>query len=262
MPVLAVLRYPEKFAALAVLALVFAGVLGWQRLLDERQAGRPQAADLPLALALVVLGTAATLVAVLQGAPGAARGFILAQGLPGLDAAGQTAGLESLRAESWAAVATAGAVALLLALCRWRRPSRPLLSLLAVLLLGADLWHYGHGLLRTVPAAVYRTPPPLAASLLPPRDRIFVQEAAAASRLVVLPRAGDPRTRVSRTYVPSPPPAPRPGPWPARSRACGRASRRRRWPTAGRRACWPSRTRAAGSRSTSGRSRGRSSSPP
>ncbi|HEX3554669.1 MAG TPA: hypothetical protein VIA62_15710 [Thermoanaerobaculia bacterium] len=200
-PVLAVLRYPEKFAALAVLALVFAGVLGWQRLLDERQAGRPQAADLPLALALVVLGTAATLMVVLRVAPGAARGFILAQGLPGLDAAGQEAGLESLRTESWAAVATAGAVTLLLALCRWRRPSRPLLSLLAVLLLAADLWHYGHGLLRTVPAAVYRTPPPLAASLLPPRDRIFVPEDAAASSLASLPRTGDPRTRVSRTFV-------------------------------------------------------------
>jgi len=201
LPVLAVLRYPEKFAALAVLALVFAGVLGWQRLLDERQAGRPQAADLPLALALVVLGTAATLMVVLRAAPGAAGGLILAQGPPGLDAAGQVSGLAYLRTESWAAVATAGAVTLLLALCRWRRPSRPLLSLLAVLLLAADLWHYGHGLLRTVPAAVYRVPPPLAASLLPPRDRIFVPEDAASSPLVVLPRVGDPRTRVSRTYV-------------------------------------------------------------
>ncbi|HYX25528.1 MAG TPA: hypothetical protein VFC23_15360 [Thermoanaerobaculia bacterium] len=200
-PVLAVLRYPEKFAALAVLALVFAGVLGWQRLLDERQAGRPQAADLPLALALVVLGTAATLTVVLRAAPGAAGGFILTQGQPGLDAAGRAAGLAYLRTESWAAVGTAGGVALLLALCRWRRPSRPLLSLLAVLLLAADLWHYGHGLLRTVPAAVYRTPPPLAASLLPSRDRVFVPEDAASSRLVLLPRVGDPRTRVARIYV-------------------------------------------------------------
>ncbi len=54
-PVLAVLRFPEKFAVLAVLALLFAGVLGWQRLLDEREAGRAEAADLPVAMAAVVL---------------------------------------------------------------------------------------------------------------------------------------------------------------------------------------------------------------
>ncbi|HEX4962732.1 MAG TPA: hypothetical protein VF173_17985 [Thermoanaerobaculia bacterium] len=197
-PVLAVLRFPEKFAALAVLSLAFAGILGWQRLLDERQAGRPQAADLPLALTLVVLGTAVTLMAILSAAPAAVSGLLLAHGPVGMDAAGLEAGLASLRGESWAAVATAGSVALLLALCRWRRPSRSLLSVLAVLLLAGDLWHYGHGLLRTVPAAVYRTPPPLAASLLPPRDRIFVPEEGSK---VVLPRVGDPRTRGFRTYV-------------------------------------------------------------
>ncbi|MFY9820711.1 MAG: YfhO family protein, partial [Thermoanaerobaculia bacterium] len=51
--------------------------------------------------------------------------------------------------------------------------SRRWLSALAVLLLAADLWHYGHRLPRTVPAAVYQVPPPLAASLLPARDRVF-----------------------------------------------------------------------------------------
>jgi hypothetical protein len=157
-PLLAIQRYPEKFVVLAILALVLAGVLGWQRLLDERQAGRPEAASLPLALALAVLATAALLAARLLWAP---------------DPALPAAALAYLRGESLAAVATAAAVAALLGLCRWRRPGRRLLALLAVLLLAADLWHYGHGQVRTVPAAVYQVPPPLAASLLPARDRVF-----------------------------------------------------------------------------------------
>jgi hypothetical protein len=170
-PVLAVLRYPEKFAILAVLALALAGVLGWQRLLDERQAGRPGAANLPLALSLGVLAAAAALTALLLWAPRLASPLLAAGGSP--FPAQRAAALPYLRGESWAAMATAAAVAALLGLCRWRRPSRRWLSLLAALLLAVDLWHYGHRLVRTVAAAVYLVPPPLAASLLPARDRVF-----------------------------------------------------------------------------------------
>ncbi len=199
-PVLAVLRFPEKFAVLTVLALVVAGFLGWQRLLAERQAGRPQAADLPLALSLVALASALTLTTLLRMAPGAAQWLIASQGAINLDAAGRAAGLDYLRAESWAAAGTAGAVAGLLALCRWRRPSSRLLSLLAVALLAADLWHYGHGLPRTLPASLYQTPPSLAATLLPARDRIFIEESVYGG-LVVVPRGGDPRTVVQQAYI-------------------------------------------------------------
>jgi hypothetical protein len=199
-PILAVLRFPEKLAVLAVLALVVAGFLGWQRLLDERQAGRPQAADLPLALSLVVVGFALTLTALLWFAPGAAEWLIASQSALTPDAAGRAAGLGYLRMEDGAAVVTAAAVATLLALCRWRRPSSSVLSLLAVALLAADLWHYGHGLLRTLPVSLYQTPPPLAQSLLPARDRIFFDESIEGG-LMVVPRGGDPRTIVHQTFV-------------------------------------------------------------
>jgi hypothetical protein len=169
-PPLAVLRYPERFAILAVLALVLAGSLGWQWLLDERQAGRPEAANLPLALSLGVLAAAAILAAVLLWAPAAASSILTAGGAPYLS---QPAALPYLRGESWAAMATASSVAALLGLCRWRRPARRWLSLLAAVLLAVDLLHYGQRLLRTVPAAAYLVPPPLAASLLPARDRVF-----------------------------------------------------------------------------------------
>jgi hypothetical protein len=168
-PVLAVLRYPEKFVILAVLALALAGVLGWQRLLDERQAGRPEAANLPLALSLAVLAAVATLTALLLWAPHLASPLLAGAPFP----APRAVTLPYLRGESWAALATAAAVAAFLGLCRWPRPSRRWLSLLAALLLAVDLWHYGHRLPRTVPAAVYLVPPPLAASLLPARDRVF-----------------------------------------------------------------------------------------
>lgn len=201
-PVLAVLRFPEKFAVLAVLALAFAGVLGWQRLLDEREAGRAEAADLPVALAGVALATALVSVFLLLWAPRAAFWRIAVHGAPDLGARGTAAALAYLRAESWAAVATAAAVTALLALCRWRRPSRRLLEGLAVALLAIDLWHYGHGLIRTLPASAYTVPPPLAASILPAEDRIFVQPPLPGAPELV-PRAwgGDPRTLLARTYI-------------------------------------------------------------
>jgi len=170
-PLLAVQRYPEKFAILAILTLVLAGVLGWQRLLDERQAGRPEAANLPLALSMAVLVAAATLAAILLWAPHLAKPLLDVSGSPFPEQ--RAAALPYLRRESWAAVATAAAVAGLLGLCRWRRPHRRWLALLAILLLAVDLWHYDRRLARTVPAAVYQVPPPLAASLLPARDRVF-----------------------------------------------------------------------------------------
>ena len=197
-PVLAVLRFPEKFAILAVLALGIAGVLGWQRLLDEREEGRPETADLPLALAGVALATALAFALLLLFYPRAAFGFIAAHGAPDLGPGGMAAAVVFLRAESWAAVTTAAAVTALLALCRWRRPSRRLLEGLAVALLAADLWHYGHGLIRTLPAAAYTVPPPLAASIPPAEDRIFLEPGAPET----VPRGwGDPRTLIARTYL-------------------------------------------------------------
>ena len=196
-PLLGLLRFPERFAVVTVFALTMAGASSWQRLLDDRQAGRPEAADFPLAVAGVVLVTALTLALVLRYEPRAAAGFVAAHGAPDLGLEKQLAAAAYLRAESWGAVATAAAVAALLGLCRWPRPSRRLLSLCAIALLAADLWHYGHGLLRTVPAATYRVPPPLAASLLPARDRVWVQPAPAGERLPLW----DASTAYTRFYL-------------------------------------------------------------
>ncbi|HSF41502.1 MAG TPA: hypothetical protein VLT87_17010 [Thermoanaerobaculia bacterium] len=199
-PVLSVLRFPEKFAVLLVLALLFAGALGWHWLLGEREAGRPQSADFPLALAGVLLATAVTLAALVHQAPRVAAWFIRAHGAPGLSPERQAAGLDFLRAESWMAVATAAAVVGLLALCRWRRPPRRLLEGLAVLLLGLDLWRYGHGLVKTLPASVYAEPPRLAAPLLPAQSRMYV-EPLPEGEPELFARVGDPGEALARANI-------------------------------------------------------------
>jgi hypothetical protein len=198
-PPLAVLRFPEKFAVLSVLVLALAGVLGWQWLLEERRAGRPESALLPLTLALAVLAAALALALLLGFAPGWAARLLAGQADPRLGSAAAAAGLKYLRGESWIAVATAAGVAALLALCRWSRSPQRLLQGLALLLLAADLWHQEHELVRSVSAASYRTPPTLAAGLLPARNRIFLQPAA--DPVDLMPVQGDLQSVIARNKV-------------------------------------------------------------
>lgn len=178
LPPLSLVRYPEKFAGLALAALVFAAACGWQRLLEERRAGRHGAADLPLALALVVLATALGLGGLLAARPELGSWFVRTYGSPLAGAAEVARGAAGLAAEAWAAAATAAATALLFGLCRLRRVPEGTLAVLAVALLAGDLWHYGHGLVQTVPAAVYRELPPLAAAARRTGARVFLQRPA------------------------------------------------------------------------------------
>lgn len=196
-PVLSALRFPEKFAILAVAALTFCGALGWDWLMRERRAGRCERADFPLAVALVLLATAASLTGILYRLPRLASWFVRSYGGPDLTPARIERGMSYLRGEGWAALATAAAVAALLALCRWRRPRQGLLSALAVALLAADLWHYGHGLVVVVPATVYRGPPPVA---VPAETRLFVQEET-GSEPGFVPRQGDPGSASVRALL-------------------------------------------------------------
>lgn len=199
-PVLSVLRFPEKFILLALAALAFAGVLGWQRLLDERAAGRPQAADLPLALSAVLLATAGALTSLLYALPQLASWYVRTHGGPNPSPERVARGVEYLRGEGWAAVATTAAVVVLFALFRVRRVPARALSLAAVALLGADLWHYGHGLVATLPAAAYSTPPPYLRPLLPPETRLFV-EAVVGGEPSFVPRSDEPQTASIRALL-------------------------------------------------------------
>jgi hypothetical protein len=183
LPPLAAQRYPERFSILVIAPLAFAAALGWQRLLDERRAGRQRAAELPLALGLVMLATATLLTGFLYLSPATALPFLREHGPVPATAHVLARGLAFLRREGWAAIATAAATAALLALCRWRRPRAAALSALAVALLAGDLWHYGRDLVRTVPASEYLEPPPLLRKLASPGARLFVQSVPEERRL-------------------------------------------------------------------------------
>ncbi len=223
-PGLALLRFPEKFVLLLLTGLVFAGALGWQHLADERRAGRRDAADFPLALSLVVLATAGALAALLAARPRVAAWLVVTHGAPHPSPGDLLRGVASLRSEAVAAVVSAAAVAALLALCRiarWNeRWNERVLGALAVLLLAGDLWHYGHGLVSTLPAAAYRVPPPLARALLArdarlaqvvPIDGAPGRRIAGAERVYVEPtpddrpelllRAGNPSLSILRTQL-------------------------------------------------------------
>lgn len=198
-PVISVVRFPEKFAFLVVASLAFAGALGWQRLMTERAAGRRSAADFPLALAAVLLATALTLAVLLHASPRLGLWFVRSHGGPGLNEATVLRGLDYLRGEAWAAVATAAAVAGLLALCRARRPSERVLTMAAVGLLALDLWHYGHGFVITLPASLFRDPP-LLVDAVRPDSRVFL-EPSSANQLEVFARTDDPHLAPVRSLL-------------------------------------------------------------
>jgi hypothetical protein len=198
-PVLSVVRFPEKFAILAVVALTVAGALGWQRLMDERAAGRRSAADFPLALALVVLATALTLTILLYASPRTGLWFVRSHGGPDLNDATALRGLSYLRGEAWAAMATAAVVAGLFALCRARRPSGRALTLAALTLLAVDLWRYGHGFVVTLPASTYRDVPFLVEAI-PQGTRVFI-EPERAGQIAVFARTRDPHLAPVRSLL-------------------------------------------------------------
>lgn len=198
-PLLAMVRFPEKYAILTVVSLAFAGALGWQRLMDERAAGRRAAADFPLALAFVLLATALTFTVLLSASPRAGLWFVRSHGGPDLNEATALRGLDYLRREAWAAVATTAAVAGLLALCRARRPPARALTAAALGLLAVDLWHYGHGFVATLPASVYRDPPILA-NAVPPGARLFI-EPEPPGQVTVFARTSDPHLAPVRSLL-------------------------------------------------------------
>jgi hypothetical protein len=173
LPAFAVQRFAEKYAVLGVACLVFAGALGWQRLLAAAGPARRRASALPWALALAVCAVAAAALALLGARPGAMIDLLRRSAL----SVPPELALAALRREARTALALALAVAALLTALRrgWLAP--PALSRLAVALLAADLWMYGHGLAAIVPAAEYAAAPVLAARL-PAGEPIFVDPAA------------------------------------------------------------------------------------
>ncbi len=174
LPLVSWVRFPEKFLVTAVLCLVLAGLLGWQRLLDQRRAEERRSANLPLALGVGVLVLFASLATLLHTQPELGRAYLLAYGPPiPLSPERVALGLVYLQQQSLIACGFAGLVVLLLSLLRWSSLSPRWLTTLAVLGLALELGFYGHGFLRVGAEADFQQVPPALAALADEGARIF-----------------------------------------------------------------------------------------
>jgi len=174
LPLLNWVRFPEKFLVPAVLCLVLAGVLGWQRLLDQRRAGERRGADFPLALGLGVWVLFAGLATLLYSQPALGRAYLLAHGPPIPPSAERiAAGVAYLQQQSLIACGFAGVAVLWLSLLRWSSLSSRWLTTLVALGLALELGFYGHGFLRVGAAADFQAPPAALATLADEGARIF-----------------------------------------------------------------------------------------
>lgn len=172
-PPLAQLRYPEKFLALAPAALAFAAALGWTGLLAARRTGERRGLTLPFAAAALWLAIAVSLAAAVTLHPTMLADFVRARsGLPPSPAV-LAKGVAYLEREAWLATLVAAGTAALLGAARFGRTGERAIGLLAVALLGADLWRCGHNLYDVLPAARLRSPPPLAQAAAARRHRLF-----------------------------------------------------------------------------------------
>lgn len=200
LPPLRLLRYPEKFLLLTSVALVFAGALTWNHLLAERERGRRGGVDLLLALALVLLAFSVTLAAALHLSRTLAAWWVATHSGLRPSAVVLAKGVELLRHESLVASLVALANAGLLWAMRFGESRRSTLAVLAVAVLGLDLWHYDAGLVQVVPASLYQAKPPLAAAIPSPLDRVFTT-VGLDPRPEVYPRGADGQSTLTRTRL-------------------------------------------------------------
>ncbi len=194
-------RFPEKFLLLALIAAIFAGALGWQRLLDRRDADDPRAAALPAALAAGLAALAAVFAGLAFRAPGIVASF--AGSHSGLPPSGETLArtLQFYRRESLLATGFTLATLALFALALWRRTPRRALEGAALVLVALELWTYGQPLLRTLPANVLFAPPAVAHELPAPPLRLFSDEPYRLDKTDLVARAGDPRASWMRAPI-------------------------------------------------------------
>jgi hypothetical protein len=174
LPVLGMVRFPEKFLLLSALALAFAAALTWDRLLDPESAAR-RACAVPLAIGGAVCGLAAAWVVVARSAPNLVAAFVRSHAPPDLSPDGVTRGVAFLQAESLRVLLVAFALLLVLAWARWGRRQVGAVAVVGVALLAADLLTVDQGLVRTLPAAELVRPPELARRLAGHPGRLHVQ---------------------------------------------------------------------------------------
>ncbi len=200
-PPFASLRYPEKFALLPAAALVFAGALGLEHLLAQRERGRRGDADLPLAFAGLAVALAIGALVVVRWAPTRVEDFVAANsGIP-IGARSLAAALDFYRFEFGAALLISILTLIALALLRARRPAGRWIVAALALLVAGDLLRVHGRLIDTLPASAY-DPSPLARQVAGSGERIWTTSDEEQGPEILLrgigAQARDLSTRVAR----------------------------------------------------------------
>lgn len=172
-PLLAIVRFPERFALLTAAVVPLAGALGWQHLIEARQRGEHRTLWPAAAMAGLVAAVAAGLASALAWQPELGEGFIRRHSGQPPSPRTLVLALDFLRREALVALLLAAAVTLLLAGLGSRRLSPRAAGLAAMALLAGDLWWYGRGLEPTLPAGSILTPPPAVAAVRGAGGRLF-----------------------------------------------------------------------------------------
>lgn len=167
------IRYPEKFFLLTAAALVFAGALAWQKLLDYRRDGHHERADFPIAIAAVFTTLAATYWALLDLKPGWFNWLVRPHQFMAIPESTIAHHLAYLQHWALAAVGIGLTLTALLVLHRLRRVPEGLLVTLTLLLAVIDVVAPAATLMKRSPVGPLLQPPPVLDGVSPRAGRIY-----------------------------------------------------------------------------------------
>ncbi len=191
LPVLNLLRYPEKFLVLTTTALAFTAGLGWQHILDRRGQRGPAREDFPMALAAALALVALVFGVVLSVRPDVAIWFVQENTIHPPQGERLLAAVSYLERQAWAGLVLSLVSLAVLALHRLRAiPVRALVPLILITV-GADLFFYNGGLTPTISYEGIAHPPPHLAAIDPTGGRVFT-DGRFVNQKIFVPRSPRP----------------------------------------------------------------------
>lgn len=176
LPLLRLLRYPEKFLVLTTTALAFSAGLGWQHLVDRRNRSGPAREDFPLIIGCAIAAVALLLCLTLAVRPEVANWFVRENTIHPPQGERLLAATSYIARQARLGLALSLSSVALLALHRIRAVPARLLIPLTLLVIVADLAFHNRGLLPTVPYSDLLHAPAHLAAVDPAGGRVFTDE--------------------------------------------------------------------------------------
>ncbi len=176
LPLINLIRYPEKFMLLTTTALAFGAGLGWQHLLDRRKDDGPAREDFAIALASVVTLVVLVFCLTLSFKPEVAAWFVRENTIHPPVGDRLDSGVEFLQGQTWVGLLACFASLGVLLLHRLRRTPAALLVPLSLVTLGADLAYYNGGLTPAIDYSELTSPPDHLSGVDPAGGRVFTDE--------------------------------------------------------------------------------------